>query len=316
MTAHHIVEPLVSLICPFYNESKNVSQFFQAITSTLKKCTHYQFEIICIDDGSQDDTLEQLILITQIDPRFKIIELSRNFGKEAALTAGIELSKGEAVIPIDSDLQDPPELIPEMLQAWAAGSDVVLAKRIDRRSDAYLKRQTAHWFYRFFNVISPTPIPENVGDFRLMNRLCIDAIKRLPENQRFMKGLFSWVGFRTTTIEYTRPARTAGDSKFSKWKLWNFALDGITSFSTVPLKIWTYIGLVGALLSLAYSAFIVLRTLIHGVDVPGYASLLVAILFFSSLQLMSVGILGEYLGRIYLETKCRPLYVIRKVHES
>jgi glycosyltransferase involved in cell wall biosynthesis len=308
--------PLVSLICPFFNEAENVMHFFKAISDTLNSCKDHVFEIICIDDGSKDSTLEKLLGVAKIDSRFKIIELSRNFGKEAALSAGIELANGAAVIPLDSDLQDPPELIPKMLAAWQAGADVVLAKRIDRSSDGYLKRQTALWFYRFFNHISPTPIPENVGDFRLMNRLCVDAIKKLPETQRFMKGLFSWVGFRTTTIEYSRPARNAGTSKFSKWKLWNFALDGITSFSNAPLRVWTYIGLSGAFIALGYGLFIILRTFIHGVDVPGYASLLVIILFFGSLQLISVGVLGEYLGRIYLETKHRPLYVIRKVYES
>jgi glycosyltransferase involved in cell wall biosynthesis len=226
------------------------------------------------------------------------------------------MAKGDAVIPIDADLQDPPELIPQMIAAWKDGADVVLAKRINRDSDSYLKKQSAKLFYRFFNRLSPVQIPENVGDFRLMNRQSVDAVKALPEHQRFMKGLFSWVGFKTVTLEYTRAPRLAGKTKFSGWKLWNFALDGITSFSTIPLKIWTYMGLVGALLSILYGFFIISRTLIYGIEVPGYSSILVAILFFGSLQLISLGVLGEYLGRIYLESKQRPLYFIRRVHEK
>jgi glycosyltransferase involved in cell wall biosynthesis len=254
------------------------------------------------------------VALAAVDKRFRVIEFSRNFGKEAALTAGINAARGEAVIPIDADLQDPPALIADMVTAWRTGAEVVLARRVDRSSDGMLKRKTAAWFYRVHNQMSKTKIPENVGDFRLMDRVVVDALKQLPERQRFMKGLFAWVGFRTVMIDYTRASRAAGVSKFSGFALWNFALEGFTSFSTAPLKIWTYLGALGAVGTFIYAVFIVFYTVIHGVGVPGYASLLVAVLFFGSVQLMSIGLLGEYIGRIYLETKQRPSYLIRKTY--
>jgi glycosyltransferase involved in cell wall biosynthesis len=302
----------ISIVAPFYNEAESVHVFRQSIINVLDKISNFNFEIVCVDDGSRDDTLEQLILIAKEDSRFNIIELSRNFGKEAALTAGIDVSVGDAVIPIDADLQDPPDLILEMVQKWVEGAEVVLAKRVNRDSDTYLKRATAVMFYRMHNLLSTVQIPENVGDFRLMDRCVVDALKMLPEKQRFMKGLFAWLGFRTVTINYTREPRTAGNTKFSGWKLWNFALEGITGFSNAPLKLWTYIGCAGALISIVYAIWIVVKTLVYGAEVPGYASLLVAILFIGSLQLISIGVLGEYIGRIYMETKNRPLYLIRK----
>lgn len=304
----------ISLVVPFYNESKMVVVFRESILKILNQVKDADFEIICVDDGSGDDTLLQLISIVKKDDRFQVIELSRNFGKEAALTAGIDAATGDAVIPIDADLQDPPALIVEMIQKWLDGAEVVLARRVNRDSDTYLKRRTAEIFYRLHNRLSEVQIPENVGDFRLMDRSVVDALKRLPEKQRFMKGLFAWVGFRTITIDYTRSPRAAGDTKFSGWRLWNFALEGITGFSTAPLKLWTYIGGMGALFTSIYVAWIIVRTLVYGVDVPGYASLLVAVLFMGSLQLISVGVLGEYIGRTYMESKNRPLYLIRKKH--
>jgi glycosyltransferase involved in cell wall biosynthesis len=303
---------LVSIVAPFYNESEGIEYFYQAISSVVNQVPDVAFEVVCIDDGSRDDTLAKLIALVDRDPRYRVVELSRNFGKEAALTAGINTAMGDAVIPIDADLQDPPELIPILIKKWMEGIEVVLAHRIDRNADSFFKRKTAEIFYHFHNRLSATKIPENVGDFRLMDRIAVDALKQLPERQRFMKGLFAWVGFRTATVDYTRNARIVGNTKFSGWNLWNFALEGITSFSIVPLRIWTYVGAVGAILTFFYAAFIILRTLINGIDVPGYASLLVAILFFGSIQLISIGILGEYLGRIYMETKQRPTYLIRK----
>jgi polyisoprenyl-phosphate glycosyltransferase len=270
------------------------------------------FEVVCVDDGSRDATLPALVALSHRDPRYSVIELSRNFGKEAALTAGLDAAAGDAVIPMDADLQDPPELIHEMVREWQGGHDVVLARRVDRSSDSFLKRKTAELFYRIHNRFSSVKIPENVGDFRLMDRVVVDAIKQLPEQQRFMKGLFAWVGFNAVTIDYARSPRAAGLTKFSGWKLWNFALEGITSFSSAPLKFWSYAGGVGALVSLAYALFLVIRTLVMGIDLPGYASLMVAIIFFGSVQLISVGMLGEYIGRIYMESKRRPLYVVRK----
>jgi len=303
----------LSIVVPFFNEAETIAGFRAALLPVLESIPGTAWEIICVDDGSTDATLPALIALTA-DPRFKVLELSRNFGKEAALTAGLDAARGDAIIPIDADLQDPPELILKMIAAWRNGAEVVLARRADRSSDGMMKRKTASWFYRLHNRLSKTKIPENVGDFRLMDRVVVDALKKLPERQRFMKGLFAWVGFRTVTIDYVRAERAAGATKFSGFALWNFALEGFTSFSTAPLKIWTYLGAFAALLTAFYAIFIILYAMFHGTGVPGYASLLVAVLFFGSVQLMSVGLLGEYIGRIYLETKQRPPYIIRKTH--
>jgi polyisoprenyl-phosphate glycosyltransferase len=302
----------VSIIVPFYNEEAGVQVFYETLRPVVDSVEGVDFEVVCVDDGSKDSTLHSLVALSHRDSRYSVIELSRNFGKEAALTAGLDAATGDAVIPMDADLQDPPELIRDMVRMWQGGHDAVLARRVDRSSDSFLKRKTAELFYRVHNCFSSVKIPENVGDFRLMDRVVVEALKQLPEQQRFMKGLFAWVGFRTVTIDYARSPRAAGFSKFSGWKLWNFALEGITSFSSAPLKFWSYAGGVGALVSLAYALFLVVRTMVLGIDLPGYASLMVAIIFFGSVQLISVGMLGEYIGRIYMEAKRRPLYVVRK----
>lgn len=307
---------LVSIVVPFYNEVEGIEYFYESIISAVDKISDVRFEVVCVDDGSSDDSLTKLIALSERDSRFCVVELSRNFGKEAALTAGMDMARGDAIIPMDADLQDPPELIPMLINEWQQGAEVVLARRTNRDSDNYLKRKPAELFYRIHNRVSSIKIKENVGDFRLMDRCVVEAIKQLPERQRFMKGIFAWVGFKTTTLNYARKPRKAGTTKFSGWKLWNFALEGITSFSIGPLKVWTYIGSIGAFIAFSYAVFIILRTLIYGKDLPGYASLLVVILFLGSLQLISVGILGEYMGRIYMETKQRPTYIIRKYHES
>ncbi|MCR9256885.1 MAG: glycosyltransferase family 2 protein [Alphaproteobacteria bacterium] len=305
---------LISIVVPMHDESEALEPFRAAFDRLASSLPAYRFEFICVDDGSRDDTLNKLLTIAEADPRYHVLELSRNFGKEAALTAGIEAAGGDAVIPIDADLQDPPELIPLMLEHWEKGAEVVLAQRSDRQNDGLMKRASANWFYDFYNKLAPTKLPKNVGDFRLMDRAVVDALNSLPERQRFMKGLFAWVGFRTVTIDYVRQPRTAGASKFSGWRLWNFALEGITSFSTVPLRFWSYFGAVLALVTLVYAGFVVTKTLIFGSEIPGYASLIVFILFFGSVQLISVGILGEYIGRIYMEVKGRPLYLVRRRH--
>jgi glycosyltransferase involved in cell wall biosynthesis len=309
-----MAEAQICIVAPFYNEADGVEKFRDTLLPCLDAIENVAWRVICVDDGSTDSTLPRLMALAGTDARFTILELSRNFGKEAALTAGLDAADGDAVIPIDADLQDPPELIAAMVAAWRAGAEVVLARRSDRSSDRLVKRQSATLFYRLHNRLSKTKIPENVGDFRLIDRVVVEALKRLPERQRFMKGLFAWVGFRTVTIDYVRAGRAAGRSKFSGFALWNFALEGFTSFSTTPLTIWTYLGAASALFTLAYAAFIIIRTILRGNDVPGYASLLVAVLFFGSVQLMSIGLLGEYIGRIYLETKQRPTYLIRKIH--
>jgi len=303
----------ISVVAPFFNEGPNVGRFYSAMCALFESLPKYHFELVCVDDGSHDSTLSSLISLANVDSRIVILELSRNFGKEAALTAGIDSSTGAAIIPIDVDLQDPPELIADMIALWEGGAEVVLAKRADRSADTWLKRITATLFYRFHNLLSSeVQIPENVGDFRLMDRVVVDALKRLPERRRFMKGLFAWVGFKTVAVDYIRAPRELGESKFSGWKLWNFALEGITSFSLIPLKVWTYFGVLGALFAFFYAIFVIIKTLIFGIDLPGYASLLVVSLFFGSLQLISLGILGEYIGRIYFESKGRPLYIVRK----
>ena len=306
----------ISLVVPFYNEGEGVRYFHEAIVPIMEQIPGIVFEVVCVDDGSRDRTLEFLLEVAGSDSRFRVLELSRNFGKEAALTSGIDAARGDAIIPIDADLQDPPEIIPLLIEEWRKGAEMVLAHRSDRRSDTFMKRKTAELFYRLHNRLSNVKVPENVGDFRLMDRVVVDSLKQLPERQRFMKGLFTWVGFRTVSVSYARKPRKTGSSKLSAWKLWNFALEGITSFSTAPLRIWTYIGSLGALFAFFYGSFIAVRTIVFGVDVPGYASLLVSILFIGSLQLISVGVLGEYIGRIYIETKQRPTYIVRKVYQK
>lgn len=310
-----MTKPLVSIVCPFHNEEQTAPLFYKAVVSEIEKLDRYDFEIICVDDGSVDETLTFLLSIAKHDSRFRIVQLTRNFGKEAALSAGIDASVGAWVILIDADLQDPVSLITEMIKTReVTGADVVLARRKNRSSDHFLKRLSANLFYSIYNKLAHIKIPSNVGDCRLMSRRVIDAIKLLPEKQRFMKGLLSWVGFYTVTVDYVREQRAAGKSKFSGWKLWNFALEGITSFSTLPLRIWTYLGAIGAIFSFAYGTYIVFKTLILGVDVPGYASMLVSFLFFSSIQLIGLGVLGEYVGRMYMETKQRPAYLINRVY--
>jgi glycosyltransferase involved in cell wall biosynthesis len=309
-----VAAPLVSLVVPCYNESDGVEYFYRGILPIIDSTSALRFEVVFVDDGSRDDTLVKLLALSKRDARFRVIELSRNFGKEAAMTAGIEHAQGAAVIPMDADLQDPPELIHELINRWQEGADVVLARRVDRSTDTFLKRRTSAMFYRLHNRLSSIKIPEDVGDFRLMDRAVVDALLQLPERQRFMKGLFAWIGFNTVVVDYARPPRVAGKTKFSGWKLWNFALEGITSFSSAPLRVWTYIGGLGALVTAGYATYIVVRTIVRGVDVPGFASLLVAVLFLGSLQLIGIGVLGEYIGRIYIEAKARPTYLVRRVH--
>ncbi|MFC0266588.1 glycosyltransferase family 2 protein [Kushneria aurantia] len=301
---------IVTLIVPVFNEEESVALFHTTVREQLDN-PEQQFEILFIDDGSRDRTAELIAELAQRDSLVGAITFSRNFGKEAALIAGIEHAGGDAVIPMDVDLQDPIEVIPQLIERWQAGFDVVLAKRRDRSHDSHLKRRTALMFYRLNNAISSTPIEENVGDFRLMSRQVVEALRAMPERQLFMKGLLGWVGFETTVVEYDRPLRAAGKSKFNGWKLWNLALEGITSFSTVPLRIWTYLGGSVAGCAFLYTGWMVLDKLINGNPVPGYPSLMSAILFLGGIQLIGIGVLGEYIGRIYMESKQRPRYIIR-----
>lgn len=311
-----IDKPLVSMIVPFYNEEPAVETFFATLVPVLEAIATIRFEIVCINDGSSDGTLDKLVAASARDARVRVIDLTRNFGKEAALTAGLDEAAGDAVIPIDADLQDPPSLIPVMLAHWFDGAEVVAAKRSSRACDTFAKRVTAGLYYRVHNALSEVKLPENVGDFRLMDRAVVNALRGLPERHRFMKGLFAWVGFKTVIVEYEREARSAGRSKFSGWRLWNFALEGITSFSTVPLRSWTYIGVAIALLAFGYGGFIIARTLLFGNPVPGYASLLSVLLFLGGIELIGVGVIGEYVGRIYHETKERPIYLVRRRYQA
>jgi glycosyltransferase involved in cell wall biosynthesis len=300
-----------SVIIPLYCEESSVDYLFDRLEAVLTelKVTH---EFICVDDGSKDNTLQCLVKHHHRNPNIKVVALSRNFGKEIALSAGLDYAQGRAVIPIDADLQDPPELIADLIVKWQEGYDIVYAKRRSRQGETWFKKATANLFYRLIRTMSPTPIPPDTGDFRLLDRRVVEALKQLPERTRFMKGLFTWVGFRQTYIEYDRMPRHSGRTKWNYWRLWNFALDGITSFSTVPLRIWGYLGLFFSLLAFSYASFLVIRVLIMGVDLPGYASLMVAILFLGGVQLMGIGILGEYIGRIFEEVKARPLYFVRE----
>ena len=302
----------ISIIIPFFNEEESIEKFLKKLNKTTLTLKNYVFEYIFIDDGSTDKTLNKLISITKNEPNIRIIELSRNFGKEAALTAGIDLADSEAAILMDSDLEHPPELIEDMISLWKEGFDIVLAQREDRSDETFIKKQLANSFYKIFNKLSSTKIPPNVGDFRLMNKASIEAVRSMTERQRFMKGILSWVGFKCTTIKFKVETRKEGKTKFSLSKLWKLAIEGIISFSNIPLKIWSYLGFIAMLISFFFIIVIIFRTLFFGVITAGYPSLMVVIIFFGGLQLFSIGILGEYLGRIYLETKERPIYIIRK----
>lgn len=303
----------ISVIVPVYNEELSIETFFNAFlkfTETLVK-TEYTASVLFVDDGSKDKTAAILNKLIKENVNCKALVFSRNFGKEAALFAGLEHAVGDLMIPMDVDLQDPFELIFEMITAYEKGADVVLARRSNRGTDTVVKRFSAQWFYRLNNKMSTLKLEENVGDFRLMTRQVVNEIVSLQENQLFMKGLMSWVGFETVVVDYTRPSRKEGKTKFNYIKLWNLAVQGITSFSTLPLKVWTYFGSIIAFISFLYGLKIIIEKLFFGINASGYASLMVAILFFGGVQLIGIGVLGEYLGRTYLESKRRPRYIIK-----
>lgn len=312
---------VVSIVVPVLNEEASIRPFLERVEFVREQCREaigrdVDFEYIFVNDGSQDQTLAILCSEQRRNKLIRIVDFSRNFGKESALSAGIDIATGQVVIPIDVDLQDPPELIVPMLQAWQDGNEVVLARRASRAEDTSMKRVTAGLFYKFHNSMSATKIPENVGDFRLMDRIVVDALKTLPESRRFMKGLFAWVGFKTAVIDYARAPRSTGKTKFSAIALWSLAVEGFTSFSTAPLVVWTYVGLSVSLLSFFFALIVVVQKAFWGIDIPGYAALSVAIFFLSGVQLVGIGILGEYLGRVYSEVKRRPVYLVRKIYES
>ncbi|ELH8786729.1 glycosyltransferase family 2 protein [Salmonella enterica] len=300
----------ISLVVPVFNEEATIPIFYKTVRE-FEGLKEHEVEIVFINDGSSDSTESIINALAVSDKLVVPLSFTRNFGKEPALFAGLDNATGEAVIPIDVDLQDPIDVIPKLIDRWLDGADMVLAKRADRSTDGRLKRKSAEWFYKLHNKISNPKIEENVGDFRLMSREVVENIKLLPERNLFMKGVLSWVGGKIDVVEYSRAERVAGNSKFNGWKLWNLALEGITSFSTFPLRMWTYIGLAVASASFIYGAWMILDKLLFGNSVPGYPSLLVSILFLGEVQLIGIGVLGEYIGRIYTEIKKRPRYILK-----
>lgn len=302
----------ISLVVPVFNEEAAVPIFYKAVKDD-PFLGNKNVEIIFVNDGSKDNTAAIIRNLIKENNDVMLVDFSRNFGKEPALFAGLVHASGDLIVPIDVDLQDPIYLIAEMYNKIETGFDVVLAKRSDRTSDSFLKRKTAELFYKVHNFLTHTPIEPNVGDYRMMKKTVVAEIIKLPETQLFMKGVLSWVGFNTTVVTYKRENRVAGDTKFNAWKLWNLAVEGITSFSIMPLKVWTYLGLLVSSLSFLYALKLILSKLIFGNPVAGYPSIMVAILFLGGIQLIGIGVLGEYLGRIYMESKHRPKYIVKEV---
>jgi glycosyltransferase involved in cell wall biosynthesis len=301
---------LLSIVVPAYNEDAVLPEFHARLAGVLDQSGLDDAEIVYVNDGSRDLTLQVMRALRVRDPRVAIVDLSRNFGKEVALTAGLDHARGDAVVVIDADLQDPPELIPALVERWREGFDVVYAQRMARDGETRLKRASAFLFYRVLRRVSRVQVPADTGDFRLLSRRAVDALRQLREHHRFMKGLFAWIGFPQAAVPYRRDPRRAGATKWSYWKLWNFALDGLTSFTIAPLKLATYLGLATALVAFGYGSFIIGLTLVYGNPVAGYPSLLVVVLFLGGVQLFFIGVIGEYLGRIFNETKQRPLYFL------
>ena len=303
-------EPLLSVVVPVFDEAQVLPLFHRRLAGAMQRLGAW--EVVYVDDGSQDETLRLLEALHAADPRVGVVSLSRNFGKEIATTAGLEHASGDAVIVIDADLQDPPEVIPELVAAWREGFDMVYAERRVRDGETWLKTSTAELFYRLMQHLGRVQLPRNAGDFRLMSRRAVDAVLQLREQHRFMKGLFAWVGFPAKAVPYDRAPRHAGRSKWNYWRLWNLAIEGITGFTVMPLKIATYVGLLVALLAVVYGAQVVVKTLLFGNPVAGYPSLMTVMLFLGGVQLVTLGVIGEYLGRVFNETKRRPLYLVER----
>ena len=301
--------PTLSIILPFHNESKNVRALFQRLYPVLGKMA-LPYEIICIDDGSEDQTFRLLCHERELDRRIKLIRMARNFGKEAALTCGLHLAEGQAAITLDSDLQHPPEIIPDLVAKWQGGAEMIYAVRRNRDTDSGPRRLFSKAFYAVFRKIAEIKMPEGAGDFCLLDRKVIDAVNALPERNRFMKGIVSWVGFRRDTVPFDVAPRTQGLTTWNFFRLIRFAFDGLSSFSTFPLRIWTWGGMAVSFTAFAYALYLTIRTFLFGIDVPGYTSLMVGILFLGGIQLLSIGIIGEYLARVFTEVKARPLYFI------
>lgn len=300
---------VLSVVIPAFNEEKGILAFHHRLRDAVKQLD-VKLEAIYVDDGSTDGTQHKLTQLQASDVSVGYLRFSRNFGKETAVTAGLNHARGEVIVVIDADLQDPPELIPEMLEAWKRGADIVNMQRISRAGETPLKKVTSHLFYRVMNKLSEVPIPVDVGDFRLLSRRAVDALNRMPERNRFMKGLFAWIGFRQETILYHREPRATGNSKWPYWRLWNLAVEGVTGFSTAPLKLALYFGLASALGAFCALAYFLIKTLLIGDPVPGFPATIVTVLFLGGVQIASIGILGEYIARIFIESKGRPLYLV------
>jgi len=301
----------LSVVVPVYNEEAVLEEFHRRLTAVLDGLPG-PAEIVYVNDGSTDASMAVLAELHRTDARVAVVDLSRNFGKELAMTAGLDYAAGDAVVVIDADLQDPPEMIPQMLAAWREGCDVVLMRRRSRAQESWLKKATARAFYRAMGRMGTIDIPENVGDFRLLSARAVAALRRFPERSRFMKGLFAWIGFPCREIEYDRDGRYAGKTKWNYWRLWNFALEGITSFSVVPLKIASYMGFIAAAIAFVRGTWFIAKTLLYGDPVPGFPTLVVLVLFLGGLQLMALGVIGEYLARMFIEVKQRPLYLVQQ----
>lgn len=312
MTMQDRDNPFISIIIPCYNEEENINALYQALTKALN-ALGYQYELMFVNDGSKDKTLERLIELYEKNDKVKIIDFSRNFGKEIALSAGLDYAGGDAIIPIDADLQDPPRIIPELLEKYQEGYDVVNTVRSGRDSETFLKKITSKIFYKVINKIADIEIQENSGDFKLFSKNALEAIKGLRERKRFMKGIFAWIGFKSTVVYYDQAPRFAGKTKWNYLKLVDLAVDGITSFSAMPLRFAFILGIVVSLFAFFYTFYLIVDTLIFDNLVGGYHSIMVAILFLGGVQLMTIGILGEYIGRINEDVKQRPLYIIRKI---
>jgi len=304
---------VLSVVVPVFNEAPVIQDFHRRLVAVLDTLA-IACEVLYVNDGSSDDSMRLLRGFAEGDARVVLLDFSRNFGKEIALTAGLDHASGEAVVVIDSDLQDPPELIPDMLREWKTGVDVVMMRRQSREGESWLKKATASSFYRLIGSIGELPIPADIGDFRLLSRRAVQALQSLPERTRFMKGLFAWVGYRQSTLDYARDARFAGETKWNYWRLWNLALEGITSFSSAPLKMASYVGLATAVYALASGVYVFGKSLLFGDPVAGYPSLMVTVLFLGGVQLIALGIIGEYLARIFVEVKGRPLYLLSGVY--
>lgn len=300
---------VLSVVLPMHNEGANIEALFQRLQPVMERLG-VPYEVVCVDDGSRDDTWACLQTAHAANPRIRLLRFSRNFGKEMAMTAGLRHASGRAVVLMDSDLQHPPEVIEEFYAHWQAGAQVAYGVRRSRDTDPPLRRWLTRRFYKLLDGMSEVPLPRDAGDFRLMDRAVVDALNQMGERTRFMKGLYSWVGFRQVAVPFETAPRHAGTSTFNNWRLFRFALDGIVSFSTLPLRVWSWLGLAVAAVAVLYGGIITLKTLIFGIDVPGYASLMVATLFLGGVQLICLGVLGDYLGRVFTEVKGRPLFLV------